>query len=321
MIFIISVEDDWTTNEVIDWLIHYNREYFRFNLNKFFAYSLNLQISVKTSFEITFKENGQKIHSDNIKSIWFRRTSRTPDMLPIEIPSSIKSSLTYEYIYSLNAIFNIIQDRFWINKFYSATNDKLETLLIAKSCGLVTPETIITTNKNTLCEFRCKHKDVIMKAIHNVSPFDIDEKHYAVYTSLVSNEMFNAMENTFFPTLFQVYIQKLFEIRCFYLDGEFFSMAIHSQKDEHTSIDFRVYNRQNPNRKTAYTLPVELESKLKILMNRLHLNSGSIDLILTPALEYVFLEVNPVGMFGMTSHPTNSYLERQIAQLLIKNDV
>lgn len=56
MIFIISVEDDWTTNEVIDWLIHYNREYFRFNLNKFFAYSLNLQISVKTSFEIIIKE-------------------------------------------------------------------------------------------------------------------------------------------------------------------------------------------------------------------------------------------------------------------------
>jgi len=46
------------------------------------------------------------------------------------------------------------------------------------------------------------------------------------------------------------------------------------------------------------------------------LNSGSIDILVTPNNEYVFLEVNPVGQFGMVSQPCNYYLEKRIAERL-----
>ena len=48
-------------------------------------------------------------------------------------------------------------------------------------------------------------------------------------------------------------------------------------------------------------------------MQALGFNTGSIDLILTPQGEYVFLEINPEGQFGMVSHPCNYYLEREMA--------
>jgi D-alanine-D-alanine ligase-like ATP-grasp enzyme len=51
-------------------------------------------------------------------------------------------------------------------------------------------------------------------------------------------------------------------------------------------------------------------------MNKLDLNCGSIDMIVTPKNEYVFLEVNPVGQFGMVSYPCNYNLEKKIAEYL-----
>lgn len=51
-------------------------------------------------------------------------------------------------------------------------------------------------------------------------------------------------------------------------------------------------------------------------MADLDLNCGSIDMILGNDGLYYFLEVNPVGQFGMVSGPCNYYLERKIANFL-----
>ena len=50
------------------------------------------------------------------------------------------------------------------------------------------------------------------------------------------------------------------------------------------------------------------------------MNTGSFDFILTSEGEYVFLEVNPIGQFGMVSYPCNYYLEEKIVDLLIQKD-
>jgi len=93
-------------------------------------------------------------------------------------------------------------------------------------------------------------------------------------------------------------------------------MAIFSQKNNQTSIDFRKYDSQIPNRTIPYKLPVWVEKQLTSLFHKLGLNTGSVDLILTPNEEYVFLEINPVGQFGMVSYPCNYYLEKEVAKLL-----
>ena len=70
----------------------------------------------------------------------------------------------------------------------------------------------------------------------------------------------------------------------------------------------------------SYKLPGELEAKLDSLMKNLNLNSGSIDIIKTVKDEYIFLEVNPVGQFVGYGVPTNYYLEKKVAEWLIKNN-
>ena len=48
-------------------------------------------------------------------------------------------------------------------------------------------------------------------------------------------------------------------------------------------------------------------------MKLLNLNSGSLDLIRAADGKYVFLEINPVGQFGMVSYPCNYNIEKEIA--------
>ena len=90
-------------------------------------------------------------------------------------------------------------------------------------------------------------------------------------------------------------------------------MVIYSQNNKNTEADFRNYDLVRPNRTVPYQLPEEIELGLDALMKELNFNTGSIDLILTAKGEYIFLEINPEGQFGMVSHPCNYYLEREMA--------
>ena len=119
--------------------------------------------------------------------------------------------------------------------------------------------------------------------------------------------------------MFQRMIEKEFELRIFFLNNTFYASAIFSQIDNQTKTDFRNYNDCKPNRTPPYKLPVKIQNKLSILMSKLTLNSGSIDLIVTPLGKYVFLEVNPIGQFAQVSIPCNYYLEKIMAFELIKN--
>ena len=54
-------------------------------------------------------------------------------------------------------------------------------------------------------------------------------------------------------------------------------------------------------------------------MNKLSLNTGSLDIIKTVDGEFTFIEVNPVGQFMAPSNRCNFDLEKLIAKWLIKN--
>ena len=102
------------------------------------------------------------------------------------------------------------------------------------------------------------------------------------------------------------------------LGEAFFSMAIFSQSNSKTKIDFREYDNEIPNRCVPYILPKYIEKLLLKFSKKVGLNSGSFDLIKTVDDNYVFLEVNPAGQFGMVSYPCNYFLEEKIANHLIK---
>jgi len=64
-------------------------------------------------------------------------------------------------------------------------------------------------------------------------------------------------------------------------------------------------------------LPRAVEEKLLAMMDRLELNYGAADLILTPDGDYVFLEINPCGEFCWLDKLTSLPLGDAMAALLL----
>jgi ATP-GRASP peptide maturase of grasp-with-spasm system len=197
--------------------------------------------------------------------------------------------------------------------------NKLTVINKAKKLKIHTPNTLVSNSKNDLLDFFIlNNKSIITKTIGEVEAFDFEDRSYALFTEVITDEKIEKLPNVFFPSLFQQMIEKSYEIRSFYIDGDFYSMAIFSGSDQKTKVDFRKYNQTKPNRTVPYQLPSNLELKLHKLMLELGLNTGSIDLIKSIDNKYYFLEVNPVGQFGMVSKPCNYFLEKIVANKLKK---
>ncbi len=205
----------------------------------------------------------------------------------------------------------------WLTQYKDRSMSKSSVLDLAQKVGLSVPAFLITTSKAEVQAFQTLHGRIITKNLSEVQFYTTEDEFGKLLTI---EPVFDTMPDTFFVSLFQQYIEKEFEIRTYYLDRKFYSMAIFSQNNDKTAVDFRNYDSEKPNRSVPYQLPVDIEYKLQQVIDQLGLNNCSIDIIKAASGGYCFLEINPVGQFGMTSGPCNYYLERAVAQYLIKQD-
>lgn len=325
MILLLSKDLDQSTDDVIDWLNYFQCPFIRLNGDDYlnFKFSYSYEISKNDALCI------EGVNLNEIKSVWYRRwisfnfifknaLEKINNVDPVSL-ADIKNNIVTEMRKSYQPIFDFLKKKTTksIPSIDSLTINKLNILIEAKNKGIKIPESIICNNKIDLIKFKEKHAKIITKPLGEVITFEGKDTLYFTRTIIIDEEKLGKIEEYFFPSFFQEYIEKEIEIRSFYLEGKFYSMAIFSQLDEKTRVDFRNYNDIHPNRKVPMNLPQTLESKLDELMQGLKLNTGSLDLILTPQGEFYFLEVNPVGQFGMTSYPCNYYLEKKVAESLI----
>ena len=253
-----------------------------------------------------------------IRGIWYRRH---PALLPPVAITHTSSDMEMGKLFTaeqkafFDAFCELHKDKKWLNRHHNSRISKIFQLLEAKTVGLDFPESRIISSKNEITKFHSQK--IIIKPIQDVSHIHINGEPYTQYTTVCTKEMIDQLNDTFFPCLCQKFIDKNLEIRAFFLEGKIYSMGICSTFDEQTQIDFRRYNRKHPNRVIPYQLPDHIEEKITLLMRNLSLNCGSLDLILGNDGRYYFLEVNPVGQFGMVSKPCNYDLENAIAKFLI----
>ncbi len=194
--------------------------------------------------------------------------------------------------------------------------NRIYTLDMAKEIGLKVPDYAVITNYNQLEKMENISERFVSKAISN-GIYDIyGHDAYYSYTEAHDKTDFACKDIRLFPSLVMSLVEKCFEIRSFYLNGEFYSMAIFSQRNKQTSVDFRKYCDELPNKNEPFKLPHDVEEKLDKLYRKLDLNTGSADFIVDKNGNYVFLEINPVGQFQMTSLPCNYNLEQKIANYL-----
>lgn len=323
MILIISIKEDYSTNNVIDWIYHNQNNVLRINHEESIK---NLEIIFNNdNYKILFEYNKKQYSINDFLSFWFRKGKLNFNSILANISHNFNKEIKKEvFSHLLNEELNTIEQFIIysleqakkLGSYYQGDTNKLKSLAIAQQIGLSIPDSFIFSQKNQLKTLIQKSEDFITKGVQGILSFGTDTIGFNNKTELVNNSDVDEMSNKFFPSFFQNNIKKLYELRIFYLLGEFYSMAIFSQDDEQTKVDFRNYNLKNPNRTVPYKLPKDIERRLVLFMQKMNLDTGSIDMIVTPELEYVFLEVNPVGQYGMTSIPCNYYLDEKIAQYL-----
>ncbi|MFM2393432.1 MAG: hypothetical protein RLZZ546_1414 [Bacteroidota bacterium] len=191
--------------------------------------------------------------------------------------------------------------------------NKLIILELAKECGIDTPNFFILSKGKEISEKIKSNPNIkyISKALFNWYHLQNNDELF------VSGNPFHLDEidelKVYLPSMIQEYIDKEFEIRTIFIKPNFFSMLI----DSKGNLDYRV--SYETNFYSRIKLPLEIESKLSILLEKIKCDFCSIDLIYSKSKKFYFLEINPSGQFAWLEKNCNYGLYDKIANYLTQS--
>jgi ATP-GRASP peptide maturase of grasp-with-spasm system len=328
VILIVSETFDQSTNDVIDWLDTFGVSWQRLNGD---ILDDGSPVAVHIDDDTTawkFGEAAAPMFDADV--VWMRRWRTwfaepvTPHFRGADVTADDAAPVCVRLnqfrngeLKALSAsILSILATKPGLGHPLKLSLNKQRVLEEARASGFTIPRSLITNSRDAARDFQKSHGTLITKPIGEVMLVPWTGDLYASFTVRCTDQLFDELPPFFLPSLFQVEVAKAYELRVFYLAGACYAMAMFTQAAEGTSVDFRRYDVAKPSRCVPYLLPRHIEAQVRTLMNALQLDTGSLDLIVTPDDRCVFLEVNPVGQFGMTSGPCNYRLERRIAEHL-----
>jgi ATP-GRASP peptide maturase of grasp-with-spasm system len=313
IILILSEANDISTSKVLSFIKSLSTEKVKICFRNESIHQLTLNLSLGN---INIYSN--LFDSVKTSAIWYRRGNWVINTTIKQTSDEIRDYLGKEWQVIKNILYNLGENKICLGSLKKEFEKNLiQDLINANTAGLDIPELLVTTDKKDLYEFFKKHKKIISKPLDGYPALNSNNLILSSTGAFIVQEQhFLRLNNNFFPTLFQEYILKSYEIRIFFMKKKIYSMAIFSQLDEKTKIDYRNYNPKKPNRNVPYKLPLEIEEKIIQFMHISGLDTGSIDMIKSTDGRYVFLEVNPCGQFDWLSTNCNYYLEKKIAHYL-----
>jgi len=329
MIIVLSQKYEYSTNKVMEWLNYYEQDVIRINADegRFILKHIDSE-----GIYITDLFTGKLINLCEAKSCWYRRNGITKSFLGYD-PGKIKDKDIFcgtskdQYLQTLlneeaSTLISLVYRRLEntvkrnLGSYFKKGLNRLILFETAAEFGLNVPTYKVFTTGSQINQ-EASLKTVVTKAMSDGVYQNFDNRRFYTYTERIDGSTLQIDTNTtIFPTLVMDEIEKSYEIRSFYFDNIFYSMAIFSQNNNQTQVDFRKYSSFKPNRTQPVQLPETIEKKLRALYQYLDLTTGSADLIVDKNGNYIFLEINPGGQFGMVSEPCNYHLEEKIAKYL-----
>lgn len=321
MILIISNPDDRSVDRVIEWLLKFGySDILRLSEGKPITI-LGIRLDKEPiEPEIDLMVENRIIKVSEIDFFWYRNGNikiEIPDSSKEIVDNQLKEFLGWELTVCRNFIIRQLQQRPSLGNFFRSTVNKLEKLQIAKEIGFDIPNTFISSKPSALINYIEKNQ-YITKPIGEAMPIVDDDSFIDLQTATVDLGKIENQTEHIFPSLIQEKVEKWMEVRVFVLYREVYAMAIFSQSNARTRVDFRNYDFADMNRMVSYKLPAKVEEKILKFMDKCELNTGSIDLILTSDNRFVFLEVNPAGNIEMVGDTCNYWLEKKIAEHIIQ---
>ncbi len=214
----------------------------------------------------------------------------------------------------LRGLLDLLADVPWIDPIDAnrCAENKARQLRLARSLGLAIPPTLITADPAAARRFHREHGGQVIAKLQTALGHSMRGGD-GLPTRLVRAEDLGALEGLrHCPMIFQRYVHKAHELRVAWVDGRAFVGALDGAE---CGVDWR-YHATGEWR--PHTLPEPVRERLARLMAALGLRQGAIDLIVDPDGEYVFLEVNPHGEWGMLERDLGLPIGAALADALLR---
>jgi glutathione synthase/RimK-type ligase-like ATP-grasp enzyme len=316
-ILIITSRQDTHTDYIINILyddglseniIRLNTEDFNSNTKVIFT---------NCSFCININDSNRTFTNEEIVSVWFRRPK------PIKLTDQDKYVANFIYKQSnsvLRGLYFCLHDSsLWINPLPSMhrAKNKLQQLHLASKLGFLVPDTLVTNNYVEALLFYNKYGLICNKSLDEPNYY-FNGQLFPYLTRLVQSKSeleknSTGISNCF--TLFQQYINKIFDIRVIVINKSVFAFEIYSQDDDMSKIDFRGRSPLKLVHK-LHNLPKSLVEKIIEFVRAQGLVYSALDFVYSADNKYYFIENNCNGQWLWLELLTNVKISEELIKAL-----
>jgi glutathione synthase/RimK-type ligase-like ATP-grasp enzyme len=283
----------------------------------------SVRISSQSPVASSFRSGPVRGAGGSYDTVWYRRSGeamRPPGMT--EADWTVAARECDHHIRTLRRC--LAPDAFWVNDLDAREPARLKMpqLIAARACGLSIPETLFSNDPDDIRRFYAEHRQqgVIFKL--NVQTYWAGAEgasHVLFTTALREEDLADDEALSSCPAIYQRKIEKAYELRVTCMDERCFTVRLDSQSRDVTRMDWRA-DLRSPLTPRLHELPRDVEERCILMMRRLGLVFGCIDLIVTPQGEHVFLEVNEMGQFlWVENGEPDCPMLRAFATLLIEH--
>jgi MvdC family ATP-grasp ribosomal peptide maturase len=269
---------------------------------------------------LLFTETGEPTSADEVRAVWARKLW-SPRMAN-DLDESYRMMCVSESVAALDGFLDALHDARWINDLdrQRDAENKQRQLRLATRAGLRVPRTLVTNDPGAARQFFAETEGQTVAKLLRPLHVSMEANKPFVYTNRIrEQDLAEAEALRHCPMVFQELIPKAYELRVACVAGEAFAGMLDATGTSRGHTDWR---RAAPEecRWQKVQLPSEVASSLQALMSELGLVFGAVDLIYTPSGEYVFLEVNPSGEWGMLERDLGLPISEAIAKALLEDE-
>jgi glutathione synthase/RimK-type ligase-like ATP-grasp enzyme len=319
MILLLTHSEDFYTIDLVkDSLASLGADSLRVNMDSFPTELRLSQFIAQDGRKVEMGLGESRLDTSLIQAVWMRKY--WPPRISPSIDPDFRDGSFRESKEALDIFLHSLSHLPCIDPLWTVqkANNKFFQLEAAKAAGIRVPRTLITNDPERMKEFYRKAGTGVIAKMLTQLQSSMNGTSFFVYTSKVTEDhLEDADMLTDCPMTFQEYVEKDHELRIIYIDGEFYTGKIDASASMMGKVDWR---KSQPGEVSweHSELPVEIKEKLSGLMGATGLVYGAIDMIFSTEGEYVFLEVNPTGEWGMLQRDLGLPISDAIARALIK---
>jgi glutathione synthase/RimK-type ligase-like ATP-grasp enzyme len=275
---------------------------FRFHPDEYpDAFSISLEIR-DGRIDGEIRSGRRRLSFQDICAAWYRRSRALFAPLPSLnlLQGDLENFVNVQSSAMMAGLFASLQT-LWVGQPSALRRAEVKALQLvhAAEAGLATPATLISNESERAAAFcgalgdaECAIKPLIATRVDGE-----DGARLPLTTTLPRGHALDSVAAA--PTILQPYIDKEYELRCVVMGDRIFTARLNSQDKESARKDWRAaaVAEEGDVEHERYDLPERVRAALHRLVRSFDLNFASIDMIVTPKGEFVFLDLNPNGQW------------------------